>query len=120
MAGELIARGIVENDDTWRLFAPYELVWAGGALGRAAVQGVYWGLKPLERIGQRLARYREGARRRKSERLAARKASVAPAAEPDGPRAFGKRPPPGQDRNPDGNQDGHQDGRRDEPAQSDG
>ena len=30
MAGELIARGIVENDDTWRLFAPYELVWAGG------------------------------------------------------------------------------------------
>jgi gamma-glutamylputrescine oxidase len=77
MAGELIARGIVENDDTWRLFAPYELVWAGGALGRAAVQGVYWGLKPLGWIGQRLARYREGARRRKSERQAVRKARVA-------------------------------------------
>ena len=111
MAGELIARGIVENDDTWRLFAPYELVWAGGALGRAAVQGVYWGLKPLERIGQRLARYREGARRRKSERLAARKARAAPSVEPDDSRTFGKRAPP-----PD--QDGHRDGQRDEPAQS--
>src|SRR5262249_40015443 len=26
MAGELIARGLVDGDDTWRLFAPYELV----------------------------------------------------------------------------------------------
>jgi gamma-glutamylputrescine oxidase len=77
MAGELIARGIIENDETWRLFAPYELVWAGGLLGRAAVQGVYWGAKPLDRIGQGLARYREGARRRKAERLAARNAKVA-------------------------------------------
>jgi gamma-glutamylputrescine oxidase len=84
MAGELIARGIVENDDTWRLFAPYELVWAGGMAGRAAVQGVYWGLKPLERVGQGLARYREAARRRKAERAATRRAkpAVASAAEP--------------------------------------
>ncbi len=43
MGGELIARGIVENDQTWRLFAPYELVWAGGVLGRALAQGIYWG-----------------------------------------------------------------------------
>jgi 2Fe-2S ferredoxin len=89
MAGELIARGIVESDDTWRLFAPYELVWAGGKVGRAAVQGVYWGLKPLERIGQGLARYREGARRRKAERVAARKSRAGPAitssAEPPAP-----------------------------------
>jgi glycine/D-amino acid oxidase-like deaminating enzyme len=42
MAGELIARGIVESDDTWRLFAAYDLVWAGGTLGRAAVQVGYW------------------------------------------------------------------------------
>ena len=40
MAGELIARGIVENDETWRLFAPYELVWAGGKVGRALAQGL--------------------------------------------------------------------------------
>ncbi|HEY4774645.1 MAG TPA: FAD-dependent oxidoreductase, partial [Xanthobacteraceae bacterium] len=37
MAGELIARAIVERDDTWRLFQPYDLVWAGGALGRAVM-----------------------------------------------------------------------------------
>ncbi len=51
MAGELIARGIVENDQTWRLFAPYELVWAGGGLGRALAQGIYWGSRPLDRAG---------------------------------------------------------------------
>jgi glycine/D-amino acid oxidase-like deaminating enzyme len=72
MAGELIARGIVENDQTWRLFAPYELVWAGGRIGRALAQGVYWGSRPVERIEQGLSRYREGARTRKAARLAAR------------------------------------------------
>ena len=101
MAGELIARGIVENDDTWRLFAPYELVWAGGLVGRAAVQGIYWGATPLDRIGQGLARYREQARRRKAERLSARKARGAALPPPpeainesDAPvtKAFGKRP----------------------------
>jgi gamma-glutamylputrescine oxidase len=35
LAGHLIARAIVEGDDTWRLFLPYELVWAGGRAGRA-------------------------------------------------------------------------------------
>ena len=108
MAGELIARGMIENDETWRLFAPYELVWAGGLLGRAAVQSVYWGTKPLDRIGQGLARYREGARRRRAERLAVRSARLAAAqaaapmpsaqlqtsdsAEPRAERPFGKRP----------------------------
>ncbi|MBI4274630.1 MAG: FAD-binding oxidoreductase [Rhizobiales bacterium] len=42
MAGELIARAIVEGDDTWRLFAPYQLVWAGGLFGRAGAQTRYW------------------------------------------------------------------------------
>ena len=72
MAGELIARAIVENDETWRLFAPYELVWAGGMLGRVLAQGLYWGSRPLARIEQELARYRERARDRKAARLAAR------------------------------------------------
>ena len=66
MAGELIARGIVDNDETWRLFAPYELVWAGGALGRALAQGIYWGGRPLDRMAQGLARRRERARQRKA------------------------------------------------------
>src|SRR5262249_43364919 len=29
MAGNLLAQAIVEGDDTWRLFAPFGLVWAG-------------------------------------------------------------------------------------------
>ena len=88
MAGELIARGIVDNDETWRLFAPYELVWAGGGLGRALAQGIYWGSRPLDALAQGLARYREGARTRKAARRAARVAT-APAGpgggEPSGP-----------------------------------
>ncbi len=68
MAGDLIARGIVESDETWRLFAPYELVWAGGKLGRAIAQGLYWGSRPVNRVEQDLARYRERARERRAER----------------------------------------------------
>jgi gamma-glutamylputrescine oxidase len=38
MAGSLIARAIVEGDHTWRLFTPFELVWAGATVGRAIAQ----------------------------------------------------------------------------------
>ena len=38
MAGNLVARAIVEGSQTWRMFAPYELIWAGGSLGRASAQ----------------------------------------------------------------------------------
>lgn len=48
MAGELTARGIVEGDQTWRLFAPYDLVWSGGAFGRIAAQAMYWSLRASE------------------------------------------------------------------------
>ena len=36
MAGLLIARSILWGDERWRLFSPFELVWAGGATGRVA------------------------------------------------------------------------------------
>src|SRR6476646_10721893 len=72
IAGELIASGIVEGDQTWRLFAPYELVWAGGVLGRILAQGIYWGTRPVERIEQEVARYSARARARRDARLAAR------------------------------------------------
>ena len=72
MAGELIARGIVENDETWRLFAPYELVWAGGLFGRVLAQGLYWGSRPVNSVEAGLARYREQARARKAARIKAR------------------------------------------------
>ena len=84
MGGELVARGIVEHDQTWRLFAPYELVWAGGTLGRIAAQGIYFGRQSIDRAEQGLARYREHARRRKQARLAVRrvKAGLQPADNP--------------------------------------
>jgi glycine/D-amino acid oxidase-like deaminating enzyme len=66
MAGNLIARAVVEGDDAWRLFLPYELIWAGGAIGRAAAQaGIWWG------------RLRSEARAEQ-----ARKRQAQPAAEP--------------------------------------
>src|SRR5471032_1355432 len=68
MGGELVARGLVEGDQTWRMFAPYELVWAGGVLGSVLAQGIYWGTRPIERVEHGLARYRERARLRKEAR----------------------------------------------------
>jgi len=44
MAGQLIARSILWGDERWRLFSPFELVWAGGATGRVAGQLIgMWG-----------------------------------------------------------------------------
>jgi glycine/D-amino acid oxidase-like deaminating enzyme len=87
MAGELIARGIVENDQTWRLFAPYELVWAGGAFGRAVMGSLLAGRRPVELAAAAFARYRERAAERqakkkmqRAERLAQREADRAAAA----------------------------------------
>ncbi|HXZ46125.1 MAG TPA: FAD-binding oxidoreductase, partial [Pseudolabrys sp.] len=68
MGGELVARGIVDTDQTWRLFAPYELVWAGGILGSILAQGIYWGTRPIERVEEGVAQYRTRARRRKDTR----------------------------------------------------
>jgi len=75
MAGELIACGIVDSDQTWRQFAPYELVWAGGAVGRLAMRALYLGRRPLEGMEQAFARQRERAQRRKRARKAARKSA---------------------------------------------
>jgi gamma-glutamylputrescine oxidase len=58
MAGQLIARAVVERDDTWRLFLPYELVWAGGSLGRAAAQISTWAQRKVESARSLRARKR--------------------------------------------------------------
>ena len=76
MAGELVARGILDGDQTWRLFAPYELVWAGGLLGRVVAQGIYWGTRPVDRLEEEISRYRALARARRQSR-AARKDTIA-------------------------------------------
>jgi gamma-glutamylputrescine oxidase len=64
MAGNIIARAIVEGDQTWRQFTPFELVWAGGVFGRAAAHMRVWIKRARAAIEERRAKARELARRR--------------------------------------------------------
>jgi hypothetical protein len=62
IAGQLIARSILWGDERWRLFSPFELVWAGGPTGRVAGHLVgLWGRGSSAAAGA-LARHRERAR----------------------------------------------------------
>ena len=65
MAGEIVARAITDDDPRWRLFSPFELVWAGGMFGKAAVQGYYYACRTRETIDGALSRRREAERRKK-------------------------------------------------------
>ncbi len=58
IAGNLIARAITEGDETWRQFTPFELVWAGGVLGRGAAQVRSW----MKRLNSALEERRTKAR----------------------------------------------------------
>jgi len=82
MAGELIARAIVEDDKTWRQFLPFELVWAGGLFGRVAAQAYYWTHRTRERVAVPRAHKRDAAARHDAERkrLAVEKAATVPVA----------------------------------------
>lgn len=94
MAGLLVARSILWGDERWRLFSPFELVWAGGATGRAAGYAIgIWGRGSAAAAGA-LARYRERARVK--ERL--REARLAEANRQAGTRPPRPRPPPGRPR----------------------
>lgn len=64
LAGNLIARAVVHGDQTWRRFTPFELVWAGGLLGRAAVQTRVWIRRLVETAAERRARGPKLPRRR--------------------------------------------------------
>ena len=91
MAGQLIARSILWGDERWRLFSPFELVWAGGTTGRVAGHLIgMWGRGAASAAGV-LARYREGARAK--ERI--REARLAEANRQAGTRGPRRRPPPG-------------------------
>ncbi|HKO70192.1 MAG TPA: FAD-binding oxidoreductase [Bradyrhizobium sp.] len=85
MAGQLIARSILLGDERWRLFSPFEMVWAGGTIGRVA--GLAIGMWTRARVATAgaLARYRERARNTASIREARREAAN---------RMVGTRPPP--------------------------
>ncbi len=81
MAGQLIAGSILHRDDRWRLFSPFELVWAGGCLGKIAGQAVISWSRGQATAAGILARYREGARARsraqEARAIAARSARTA-------------------------------------------
>jgi glycine/D-amino acid oxidase-like deaminating enzyme len=94
ISGHLIARSILLGDERWRLFSPFELVWAGGATGRAAGHVVgLWGRVSSAAAGA-LARHRERAR--DMERV--RAARLVEANRQAGTRPPRPRPPPGQPR----------------------
>jgi glycine/D-amino acid oxidase-like deaminating enzyme len=94
MAGQLIARSILWGDERWRLFSPFELVWAGGPTGRVAGHLIgMWGRGSSAAAGA-LARYRE--RVRTQERI--REARLAEANRQAGTRPPRPRPPPGRPR----------------------
>src|ERR1700722_7975651 len=100
MAGQLIARSILWGDERWRLFSPFELVWAGGATGRVAGQVIGLWERGSSAAAGALARHREKARVR--ERIAeARRieANRLAGARPQS-RPPGGRPPPGRPRPP--------------------
>jgi len=94
IAGQLIARSILWGDERWRLFSPFELVWAGGVTGRVAGHFVgMWGRGSAAAAGA-LARYRERARVR--ERI--REARLIEANRQAGTRPPRRQPPPGRPR----------------------
>ena len=102
MAGQLIARSILWGDDRWRLFSPFELVWAGGTTGRVAGYAIgMWGRGSSAAAGA-LARYRERARSR--ERI--REARLAEANRQAGTRPPQRRSPPGRPPRPSGGEGG--------------
>jgi len=94
MAGQLIARSILWGDERWRLFSPFELVWAGGTTGRVAGYAIGMWERGSSAAAGALARYRERARTQ--ERI--REARLAEANRQAGTRGPQRRPPPGRPR----------------------
>lgn len=64
LAGLLVARAMVDGDQTWKQFNAFELVWAGGIVGRAMAQAYYWATRLQEALAERRAQAAETARRR--------------------------------------------------------
>jgi glycine/D-amino acid oxidase-like deaminating enzyme len=92
MAGQLITRSILWGDERWRLFSPFELVWAGGVTGRVAGHFIGLWSRGSSAAAGALARYRE--RLREQERI--REARLAEANRVAGIRPARPRAPPDQ------------------------
>lgn len=95
MAGLLVARSILWGDERWRLFSPFELVWAGGLTGRVAGHLISKWTRGASAAAGSLARYRERARIRERQREARLAEANRQAGTRSPPR---RRPPPGQPR----------------------
>src|ERR1700726_1373677 len=100
MAGQLIARSILWGDERWRLFSPFELVWAGGRTGRAAGYMIGMWARGSSAAAGALARYRERARIR--ERIREARLAEANRQAGTGTRPSPRRPPSGAPRPPGG------------------
>ena len=68
MAGLLVTQGMLAGDERWRLFSPFELVWAGGTAGRVAAQAVYSWSRAAATAAATISRLRERAKARERER----------------------------------------------------
>jgi gamma-glutamylputrescine oxidase len=103
MAGQLIASGILGGDDRWRLFSPFELVWAGGITGRVAGHAVGLWTRGSSAVAGTLARRRERLRAKElareaqlaeADRMAALSRPAPPQRNPAGrPRPLRPQPP---------------------------
>jgi glycine/D-amino acid oxidase-like deaminating enzyme len=94
MAGQLIARSILWGDERWRLFSPFELVWAGGPTGRVAGHIIGMWERGGSAAAGALARYRERARAQE----VVREARLAEANRQAGTKPPRPRLPPGRPR----------------------
>jgi hypothetical protein len=90
MAGQLVARGILLGDTRWQAFSPFELVWAGGRIGRIAGQAIGQVARGSAAAAGVLSRYRERARIRER----ASEARLAAAKRDAGLLPSGRRAPP--------------------------
>ncbi|NVO15132.1 MAG: FAD-dependent oxidoreductase [Rhodoplanes sp.] len=63
IAGNLIARAVVEGDDNWRMFEPWDLVWAGGTAGRIVHGARAFVRNRRETVEAQIARRRDRKRR---------------------------------------------------------
>lgn len=72
MGGQLVARSIMLGDDRWRLFSPFELVWAGGSVGRVVGHAFGLWLRGQSAAAGLVSRYRERSKVREGVRERAR------------------------------------------------
>ncbi len=95
MGGLLVARSILWGDERWRLFSPFELVWAGGPTGRVAGHLIGKWTRGSSAAAGALARYRERARLKERQREARLAEANRQAGTRGPPGPARRRPPPG-------------------------